>query len=460
MNLQLKRIQHIGIPVTDLARSEAFYKRLGFENVMVSGFDYNGGKGKVAMMKSGDIIIEIYQMPAAELAEISQRKDGHIDHIAFDVDDIETTFQLLKSADFEIIEEKPIFLPFWENGCKYFYIKGPDGERLEFNQIIASPSEETTTPLPTHHESITPQLSVKGMVCFGEVLWDLLPSGKMPGGAPMNVATHLQNLGIPSAMISRVGNDTLGEEIKAFLTSKHCITDYIQTDNEHSTGIVKVSLSSKKEATYEIVHPVAWDFIEVSPEIIDLVKNAKALVFGTLACRDAHSRATLFELLEHASTKVYDVNLRPPHYSQELIESLLQKANIVKMNEDELQIISNWYGFDNDTDKQKLTALAHKFTLDTLIVTQGGDGAMLWDDNRFYKSNGYQVVVADTIGSGDSFLAGFLKNILEGKSANYALEYACALGALVASHHGANPAIEEEQILTMMNQENSVFMAV
>ena len=136
MNLQLNRIQHIGIPVTDLARSETFYKRLGFENIMVSGFDHKGGKGKVAMMKSGDIIIEIYQMPAAELVEISQRKDGHIDHIAFDVDDIETTFQTLKDAGFQPIEGKPVFLPFWENGCKYFNITGPDGERLEFNQIL------------------------------------------------------------------------------------------------------------------------------------------------------------------------------------------------------------------------------------------------------------------------------------------------------------------------------------
>ena len=137
MNLHLKRIQHIGIPVTDLSRSEEFYQSLGFENVMASSFRYNGDEGRVAMMRSGDIIVEIYQMPDNELSEIRQRKDGHIDHIAFDVADIDLAFETLKQANFNIIEEVPVFLPFWKNGCKYFNITGPDGERLEFNQILS-----------------------------------------------------------------------------------------------------------------------------------------------------------------------------------------------------------------------------------------------------------------------------------------------------------------------------------
>lgn len=136
MNLHLQRIQHIGIPVTDLSRSEAFYASLGFKNVMASTFQYNGAEGQVAMMQSGEIIIEIYQMPESELAEIRQRRDGHVDHIAFDVADIDLTFDTLKKTNFTILEEAPVFLPFWKNGCKYFNIKGPDGERLEFNQIL------------------------------------------------------------------------------------------------------------------------------------------------------------------------------------------------------------------------------------------------------------------------------------------------------------------------------------
>jgi catechol 2,3-dioxygenase-like lactoylglutathione lyase family enzyme len=141
MNLKLNHIQHTGIPVTDIETSEAFYEKLGFKNVMASTFAHNGGKGKVAMMKQNDMIIELYQMPENDPdsyreAEVRNRKDGHIDHIAFDVDDIDKTFEALKNAAFNIVEEKPVFLSFWKNGCKYFNITGPDGERLEFNQIL------------------------------------------------------------------------------------------------------------------------------------------------------------------------------------------------------------------------------------------------------------------------------------------------------------------------------------
>ncbi|MBS1508056.1 MAG: VOC family protein [Bacteroidetes bacterium] len=136
MNLTINHLQHTGIPVTDLNRSETFYQKLGFKNVMTSGFEFKGDKGKVAMMQNGSVIIEIYQMPEKELAEIRSRKNGHIDHVAFDVSDIDKAFNELKGNGFQIVEDAPIFLPFWKNGCKYFNILGPDGERLEFNQIL------------------------------------------------------------------------------------------------------------------------------------------------------------------------------------------------------------------------------------------------------------------------------------------------------------------------------------
>ncbi|WP_044170693.1 carbohydrate kinase family protein [Flectobacillus major] len=294
--------------------------------------------------------------------------------------------------------------------------------------------------------------------CFGEVLWDMLPSGKLPGGAPMNVATHLQNLGIPAKMISRVGNDTLGEEIKAFLQSKNCTTDWIQTDENAATGWVKVQLSEKNEASYTIVHPVAWDFIEATAATQHLVNTASAIVFGTLACRDEASEGALIALLDNIPTnsktlKVFDVNLRPPHYAKKLIEKLLSYADLVKMNEDELKIIAGWYNIEGSEESQ-LSALRATFGLQTIIVTKGGDGAILLrqeDDGRvaFYTQKGYSVQVADTIGSGDSFLAGFLKNIMSGRSSEEALDFACALGAVVASYSGANPPITEHHIAAM-----------
>lgn len=135
MNFAINRIQHIGIPVTDIIVSESFYKKLGFIKVMITEFDHHGGKGVVAMMERAEMIIELYELPSDELVEIKNRKDGHVDHIAFDVDDIDQAFIELKSAAFHIVEEAPLFLPFWKNGCRYFNIIGPDGERLEFNQI-------------------------------------------------------------------------------------------------------------------------------------------------------------------------------------------------------------------------------------------------------------------------------------------------------------------------------------
>lgn len=134
--VSINRLQHVGIPVTDIKVSEAFYQRFGFNNIMQSSFSLDEEQGICIMMEHNKIIIELYQLPASKLHAIKNRKDGHIDHIAFDVDDIDKTFMQLKEASFHIIEPAPVFLSFWKNGCKYFNILGPDGERLEFNQVV------------------------------------------------------------------------------------------------------------------------------------------------------------------------------------------------------------------------------------------------------------------------------------------------------------------------------------
>jgi lactoylglutathione lyase len=135
-NINITAIQHIGIPVTDIAASQAFYERLGFANVMQAGFGEEGMRGTCVMMKRDSMIIELYQLPEPELSGIRTRKNGHIDHVAFDVPDIDEAFATIKQAGFNIIEPEPVFLQFWANGCKYFNITGPDGERLEFNQVL------------------------------------------------------------------------------------------------------------------------------------------------------------------------------------------------------------------------------------------------------------------------------------------------------------------------------------
>lgn len=136
VQLSIKSIQHVGIPVTDIKTSETFYTNLGFENVMQANFMHDTERGICVMMKQEDIIIELYQMPQKELAEVAARKDGHVYHVAFDVVDIDKTFSILKDGGYKILEAAPVFLKFWKNGCKYFNIVGPDGERLEFNQVL------------------------------------------------------------------------------------------------------------------------------------------------------------------------------------------------------------------------------------------------------------------------------------------------------------------------------------
>lgn len=132
----IHKIQHIGIPAHDLEVSIPFYERLGFENVMESPFEFDGGYGTCVMMKNNEVIVELYQMPEKQLAEIKQRKNGHVDHFAIDVADIELAFDTLKKAGFEILESTPTFLPFWKNGTRFFNVKGPSGETIEFNQIL------------------------------------------------------------------------------------------------------------------------------------------------------------------------------------------------------------------------------------------------------------------------------------------------------------------------------------
>ncbi len=136
MKLKINKLQHIGIPVTDLKNSITFYEDLGFTNVMQAQFDMNDEKGDVAMMQNGEVIVELYQMPASEIPAVKARRNGHIDHIAFDVDDIDDCYLMMRKKGYLVQEDAPVFLQFWSKGCKYFNILGPDGERIEFNEIL------------------------------------------------------------------------------------------------------------------------------------------------------------------------------------------------------------------------------------------------------------------------------------------------------------------------------------
>ncbi len=286
------------------------------------------------------------------------------------------------------------------------------------------------------------------VVCFGEVLWDLLPEGKVAGGAPMNVAFHLRNFGIPARMISRVGYDELGRELLQFLDRKGLPTEDIQIDVNHPTSTVQVWLDGLGHATYDIVRPVAWDFLEVQPAAAAAVAGADMFVFGSLAARSTTTRATLLHLLGlTGAVKVFDVNLRPPHFSRETLEALLGQADIVKMNEEELREIGGWFTTATENVGAALEQLLDRFALQGVLVTRGKDGAVFLDDQHdLYTCGGHVVEVVDTVGSGDSFLAAFLRKRLDGAAAQDGLDFACATGALVATRKGGTPELTEAEV--------------
>lgn len=288
------------------------------------------------------------------------------------------------------------------------------------------------------------------VVCFGETLWDLLPHAKLPGGAPMNVAYHLTRLGKNPAIISRIGTDELGKELLQVFTSKNINTQYIQLDHQHSTGKVFATIKEDNEVQYDIVKPVAWDFIQWEDAYQPLIEQAKYFVFGSLITRNKVSKNTLYKCLEYANTKVLDINMRPPHYNKKIIGELLQKADILKLNQAELHLITGWFSeYNSDEDRMKL--LKERFKIDVIIVTKGGDGAILNINDAFYHHNGYTIEVADTVGSGDSFLAAILTKFLDDSTPPDTLSFACGVGALIASHHGGCPDYSTAEITGIMN---------
>jgi fructokinase len=293
-------------------------------------------------------------------------------------------------------------------------------------------------------------LSQHDVVCFGEVLWDILPSGALPGGAPMNVAYHLKKLGTEPAMITKIGFDDYGKKLVNILSASGVTTEYFQVDYERPTGLVYANVNNHQEVAYDIVYPSAWDFIEWQNEYHSLLEEARFFVYGSLTSRNKESRDTLYQLLDIAKSKVLDINLRPPHFNRAHVEYLLQKADIVKMNEAELELITGWFsGYKNTEDRMKL--VQEHFVIDKLIVTLGGDGAIVLDAGKFYRNTGFRVEVADTIGSGDSFLAGFISQLLKGTSIEAALGFASGIGAFIATQKGACPQYELSQITELIN---------
>lgn len=288
-------------------------------------------------------------------------------------------------------------------------------------------------------------------VSFGEVLWDVFPTHKKIGGAPLNVALRMNSLGADVEMVSRVGADEDGDAIVSFVKENGVNTDFIQVDTDYKTGVVHVMINEKGNASYDILYPSSWDKIKIEEQLTNQITNADVFVFGSLSARDEDTRATLLHLLENTTTyKVFDVNLRAPYYTFELISELMMKADFIKLNDEELLEISQKMGSPYHSFEQNIKFIAEQTGTKQVCVTKGAFGAILYYNDKFYYNSGYFIKVVDTVGAGDSFLASLLIKLLKGKSPQKALNFACAVGALVAGSEGANPKLTVKEIKKYM----------
>ena len=284
------------------------------------------------------------------------------------------------------------------------------------------------------------------VVSFGEILWDKLPSGKVPGGAPLNFAYRLNSFQNSLSIISKVGDDSLGKELSEFLNKNGLDTEHIQISKIYKTGEVNVSIDKNGIADYDILNPVAWDDVSLNLKNIDLTKNSSVFVFGSLICRNVTSRETLKELLKIAPFKLFDVNLRSPYYNMNLIEELMLSSDFIKFNYEEIEEISTIYINKKATLENMIEIISEKTKTKNICVTMGEKGACYYTNNSFYYQDGFKINVLDTVGAGDSFLATLVEGILNKTKPQEILKKACAVAALVASKEGATPTVSMTEI--------------
>ncbi len=295
----------------------------------------------------------------------------------------------------------------------------------------------------------------KKILCFGEVLWDRLPSGSKPGGAPLNVAIHLNTFGQKVTIASRIGTDQAGKDLVTFIEKSGIETDLIQTDKHFPTSEVLVHLDTRNNATYEICEPVAWDNIQTTSPLIAKANEAGLVIYGSLASRKAQTRETLSLIMESTAIKLIDVNLRSPYDKKEIVESLLFKSDIIKLNNDELTVFAEWNNKKNLEEKQLVKWLALHYEAELICVTKGEKGALLFAGGVFYEHSGFRVDTVDPVGAGDAFLAGFLASLFDGKSYDECLAFACGTGAFVASRAGATPNYDMKEVEQVMHKMNN-----
>lgn len=287
----------------------------------------------------------------------------------------------------------------------------------------------------------------KIVVGMGEALWDVLPEGKKIGGAPANFAYHVSQFGLPSCVVSAIGDDALGKEIIENFTSKGL--DQLIAEVPYPTGTVQVEIDQTGIPLYDIKENVAWDNIPYTEHLDALAKRTKAVCFGSLAQRNVVSRETINHFLDTMpkdddSLIVFDVNLRQGFYNKEILCKSMQNCNIQKINDEELITVSRMFGYPGIDLQDKCWILLGKYNLKMLILTCGINGSYVFTPGNVSFQPTPKVEVADTVGAGDSFTAAFIASILKGKSVTEAHTIAVKTSAYVCTQKGAMPILPTE----------------
>ena len=282
------------------------------------------------------------------------------------------------------------------------------------------------------------------MVGLGEILWDLLPSGRQLGGAPANFAYMANVLGDEGIVASRTGRDDLGREARETMETLHLNPSFVQVDDGHSTGVVRVLIDTAGQPEFKIASDVSWDHLEWTSAWESLAKRADVICFGTLAQRSQGSRATIHQFLQASrenSLKIYDVNLRESFYGMDIIVESLQLADIAKLNEDELAKVCDLLNIPGESEQEKAKRLLLKFNLELVCVTRGATGSLLVSPDQIVEHPGFRVKIADAIGAGDAFTACLAHHYVRGASLQTISELANGFASWVATETGATPTV-------------------
>ena len=287
----------------------------------------------------------------------------------------------------------------------------------------------------------------KVVIGMGEALWDVLPEGKKIGGAPANFAYHVSQFGLPSCVISAIGDDHLGKEIEENFTSKGL--NHKLAVVPYPTGTVQVEIDQAGIPQYDIKENVAWDNIPFTPELEQLAKRTQAICFGSLAQRNIVSRETINKFLDAMpktpeTLVVFDINLRQGFYNKDILCNSMERCNILKINDEELITISRLFGYPGIDLQDKCWILLGKYNLKMLILTCGVNGSYVFTPGKVSFQPTPMVEVADTVGAGDSFTAAFIASILKGASVEEAHAKAVQTSAFVCTKKGAMPILPAE----------------